>query len=59
MTGSSHRLVDFLMKNRAELHEEIGTQRGSPSSRLIRMKTLVHENIVQKSEILQGEQEFH
>lgn len=45
MTGSSHRLVDFLMKNRAELHEEIGTQ-GVPSSRLIRMKTLVRGNIV-------------
>ena len=29
------------------------------SSRLIRMKALVHGNMVQKSEILQGEQEFH
>lgn len=29
MTGSAHRPADFLMKNRAQLHEETGTQRGS------------------------------
>lgn len=33
--------------------------KGGPSSRLIRMKALVRGNIIQKSEILQGEQEFH
>lgn len=53
-TGSARRPADFLMKSRGITSCRNWNSKG-PSSRLIRMKALVHRSIVQKSEAPQRE----